>query len=224
MLAGIGWIGSLFSTALATWLPALSLYVIGLCLSGPIRGQERFFLDGAAPPFNDQALADDSLRVASVPPRENAIFAPPPYDDGTRYLPDGNGWIVVSDPMAYPRVPALDCDDPDRLLYTYRPNLFGIDVPDEWDFYNLINTDRPDFTDATYSVGQGVTIIETGYTYRRAFDHPANSEQSRRSIPEALLRYGLTNEFELRLKWNGYVMKRPAQFQYRREDAALWHG
>jgi len=141
-----------------------------------------------------------------VPPRENAIFAPPPPSSETRYLPEGNGWIVVSDPMQYPRVPALDCDDPNSVFYTYRANLFGIDVPDEWDFYNLISTDRPDFTDATFSVGTGVTIIETGYTYRRAFDHEANVEQSRRSIPEALIRYGLTDEFEIRLKWNGYVM------------------
>jgi hypothetical protein len=79
-------------------------------------------------------------------------------------------------------------------------------VPDEWDFYNLINTDRPDFTDATYSVGRGVSIIETGYTFRKAFDHQENAEQSRRSLPEALVRYGLTDEFEVRLKWNGYVM------------------
>ena len=84
----------------------------------------------------------------TVPPRESAIFSPPPATSDVRYAPDGNGWIVIADPLEYPRVPALDCNDPGSLFYTYRPSLFGIDVPDEWDFYNLINTDRPDFTDA----------------------------------------------------------------------------
>lgn len=142
----------------------------------------------------------------NVPPRENAIFQPPPPSDDTRYSPEGNGWIVISDPWQYPRIPALDCDIPGSIFYTWRANLFGIDVPDEWDYYNLISTDRPDFTDATFSAGKGVTIIETGYTFRKAFDHALNTEQSRRSIPEALIRYGLTNEFEIRFKWNGYIM------------------
>jgi hypothetical protein len=100
----------------------------------------------------------------------------------------------------------LDCDDPNSLFYTYRPNLFGIEVEDQWDFYNLINTDRPDFTDATYTTGKGVTIIENGYTFRYVNDREANSRQTRRSLPETLLRYGLTDEFELRFKWNGYAM------------------
>jgi hypothetical protein len=123
-----------------------------------------------------------------------------------RYLPDGNGYIPVSDPFDYPRIPALDWDDPGSIFYTFRPNLFGVEVADEWDFYNLINTDRPDFTDATYSVGRGVTIIETGYTFRRSIDAESATRQSRRSLPEALVRCGITDEFEVRLKWNGYVM------------------
>jgi hypothetical protein len=159
-----------------------------------------------APPSESLAFRDLNVLAASVPPRENAIFQPPPPSDEIRYLPEGNGWIVVSDPMLYPRIPALDCDMPGSMFYTYRANLFGIDVPDEWDFYNLISTDRPDFTDATFSVGTGVTIIETGYTFRKAIDHDSNTEQTRRSLPEALVRYGLTDEFEIRVKWNGYVM------------------
>jgi hypothetical protein len=170
-------LGNAIASCVASCLPALALVGLGLCLARPLAGQDADFLGGS-----------------------------PPAEEAVRYLPDGNGRIVVSDPLDFSRVPALDCDDPSSLLYTYRPNLFGIDVPDEWDFYNLVNTDRPDFTDATYSVGEGVTIIETGYTFRRAFDHATDTVQSRRSLPEALVRYGLTNEFEVRLKWNGYVM------------------
>ena len=98
----------------------------------------------------------------------------------------------------------MDVHSPGRLFDNMRPNLLGINVPDEWDFYNLINTDRPDFTDATYSVGRGVTILETGYTYRKISDSELHLD--RRQLPEALLRVGVTDEFEVRFKWVGYVM------------------
>lgn len=123
-----------------------------------------------------------------------------------RHAPWGNGHIVITDPAEYPRIPNLDNDDPTSIFFTSRANLFGQDVSDEWDFYNLINTDRPDFTDATYSAGKGVTIIESGYTLRSVRDHQTHVNQTRRTLPEVLVRYGLTDEFELRMKWNGYVM------------------
>jgi len=196
------WSRSLLGLAhgeLVLWAAQLSFGLLALCLSTPSTADDTPLARASAP-----GIA--SLISMTVPPRENAIFQPPPPSDETVYLPEGNGWIVVSDPWEYSRIPCLDCDDPNSIFYTYRANLFGIDVPDEWDFYNLISTDRPDFTDATFSVGTGVTIIETGYTYRRAFDHESNTVQSRRSLPEALVRYGLTDEFEIRFKWNGYVM------------------
>lgn len=112
--------------------------------------------------------------------------------------------IVVEESDEFPHPRSLDVDNPNRFFYTYRPNIFNIPVPDEWDFYNLINTDRPDFTDAVYSVGKGVTYLETGYTFHKIDD--GSTHISTRQLPESLLRYGLTNEFELRLKWNGYLM------------------
>jgi hypothetical protein len=126
-------------------------------------------------------------------------------ETGERFFIHGNNHIALGDPAEDPRISAFDVDDSGRLFYTWRPNLLGIDVPDEWDFYNLINTDRPDFTDATYTVGKGVTLLETGYTFRKTSDHESNNRQSKRSLPESLLRYGVTNELELRVKWNGYV-------------------
>ena len=125
---------------------------------------------------------------------------------GLRFLPDGNGMIPLAGIFEYPRISALDNDDPDALFYTWRPNLLGREVEEKWDFYNLINTDRPDFTDATFTVGRGVTIIENGYTIRSINDHDANSKITKRSLPETLIRYGLNDEFEVRMKWNGYVM------------------
>lgn len=123
-----------------------------------------------------------------------------------RYSPEGSGNIVIGDPADDPYLPIFMSDNPRSLWYPDRPNLLNIPVEDEWDFYNLINTDRPDFTDATYTVGRGVTIIENGYTFRQINDHEGNNRQSRRSLPESLVRYGVTDEFELRLKWNGYAM------------------
>jgi hypothetical protein len=199
------WLDDLLRHLLAciSWL---AVGCLGLFAAVPLRAHEPSFLEGGPPLIEERFAMSNAALADMVPPREDAIFSPPPPGGDVRYLPDGNGWIVVSDPAEYPRIPAFDCDDPGSIFYTWRPNWLGIEVPDEWDFYNLINTDRPDFTDATYSAGRGVTIIETGYTYRRAIDSESRTEQSRRSIPEALVRYGLTGEFELRLKWNGYVM------------------
>ena len=104
----------------------------------------------------------------------------------------------------YERIRALDNDNPESLFYTNRANIFGQDVPDEWDWINLISTDRPDFTDATFTVGQGITMLETGYTFRRVID--SQSRFTTRQLPETLIRYGVTKDFELRLKWNGYLM------------------
>jgi hypothetical protein len=198
----------------AAWSRSMAFFVLGFVLFSVPLPSRIYGQTGAllAPDPTAGASLGGVQYVANVPPRENAIFSPPPPISDVRHAAEGSGWIVISDPLDYPRVPALDCGDPDSLFYTYRPNLLGIEVPDEWDFYNLINTDRPDFTDATYSVGRGVTIIETGYTYRRATDIASQSEQSRRSLPEALVRYGLTDEFEVRMKWNGYVMSDLSDF------------
>ncbi|MFK5922625.1 MAG: transporter [Verrucomicrobiota bacterium] len=55
-------------------------------------------------------------------------------------------------------------------------------------------TDRPDFTEASVTVGKGITQIEFGYTYIDGGDSELHS------LGEALLRYGiLTNWLELRL-------------------------
>jgi hypothetical protein len=112
--------------------------------------------------------------------------------------------IEVVDPMEFEHPRSTDCDDPSSFFYTYRPNIFNIPVEAEWDFYNLINTDRPDFTDAVYTVGKGVTYLETGYTFRKTTD-PLTAF-STRQLPESLIRYGLTKNFELRMKWAGYLM------------------
>jgi hypothetical protein len=151
---------------------------------------------GAMASISAQAQESEATEIPAQEADEPAV----------RYAPDGNGNIVIGDPAEDPYLPIFMTDNPRSIWYPGRPNLFNVPVEDEWDFYNLINTDRPDFTDATYSAGRGVTIIETGYTFRGVTDHESLDHQSRRSLPEALVRIGLTDEFELRVKWNGYAM------------------
>jgi hypothetical protein len=112
--------------------------------------------------------------------------------------------VVVIDPAEYPRPACLENNDPNSFWYSMRPNILNVPVEAEWDFYDIINTDRPDFTDAVYSVGKGVTYLETGFTFTKinTFDQHVSTRQ----LPESLLRHGLTDEFEVRLKWPGYLM------------------
>lgn len=64
-----------------------------------------------------------------------------------------------------------------------------------------IVTDRPDFTEASSTVGRGVLQIESGYTY--SFDNDGVDQTIGHSYPEALFRYGIFADwFELRLAWN----------------------
>ena len=64
-------------------------------------------------------------------------------------------------------------------------------------------TDRPDFTESSLVVGRGVWQLETGAAYvgdadgARAF-----------AAPQALLRLGLTDRFELRLGASGFLVER----------------
>jgi hypothetical protein len=62
-------------------------------------------------------------------------------------------------------------------------------------------TDRPDFTEASVTVGYGVVQLETGYTY--TFDDDGSSSTRSHSYPESLLRVGtLADWFEFRVEWN----------------------
>lgn len=66
-----------------------------------------------------------------------------------------------------------------------------------------IVTDRPDFTEASSTVGWGVSQIELGYTY--SFANDGTDQSIQHTFPEALNRRGIfANWLELRLV-NGYV-------------------
>lgn len=62
-------------------------------------------------------------------------------------------------------------------------------------------TDRPDFTEASSTVGLGVAQLEGGYTY--SYDSSDTGRFSGHSYPEALLRVGILAEWlEARVAWN----------------------
>lgn len=63
-----------------------------------------------------------------------------------------------------------------------------------------IETDRHDFTQSTKTVGRGVSQLEFGYTY---FYRDQNEEiEQSHTGPEMLLRVGLTEHIEFRLRFN----------------------
>lgn len=61
-------------------------------------------------------------------------------------------------------------------------------------------TDRPDFTEATVTVGRGVAQLEVGYTYFH--DISAGDLEETHSYPDTLLRVGLLAQWlEMRVAW-----------------------
>lgn len=62
-------------------------------------------------------------------------------------------------------------------------------------------TDRPDFTEASVTIGQGVIQVESGYTY--VMDDDGIDETNSHSYPETLLKAGVFADwFELRFGYN----------------------
>lgn len=83
-----------------------------------------------------------------------------------------------------------------------------------------IATDRPDFTEASSTVGAGVAQLETGYTF--ILDRDGGTTRSEHSVPEALLRCGVFQDWlELRVGWNFSAEYLPAASTSGAEDLYL---
>lgn len=67
-------------------------------------------------------------------------------------------------------------------------------------FEERIETERHDFTQSAVTVGSGVFQIESGYSYFYK-DNKEEIENSHTG-PEMLLRYGVSEDVEVRLRWN----------------------
>lgn len=67
-----------------------------------------------------------------------------------------------------------------------------------------LDTDRPDFTEVAGVVGKGVVQIEAGFTTE-------HSQGGSLSVPEPLVRIGVSKRLELRVGGDGYVAERAAE-------------
>lgn len=206
------------NTSVRTRIPLVLIVLSGICLAfvaEVFSGEtiDQGFSFGHSPPLLPASYASDD--GAGLPPLNSV----PSFHEGIEKreetwtgrgrganYPERPHWspatIKLVDPRAYLRINDLDVDDPSSFFYTQRPNLFNQPVDDEWDWYNLINTDRPDFTDTPFTVGEGVSYLEAGVTNTRS--NGPDSHLMQRSLPESLLRVGITDDFEVRLKWLGY--------------------
>lgn len=83
-----------------------------------------------------------------------------------------------------------------------------------------IETERHDFTQSTKTVGRGVRQIESGYTYFYK-DKDEEIEQTH-ATPEMLLRLGLSDDIEFRLRFNyGWVFIDEAEDERGSQDL-IW--
>ncbi|MGE0480357.1 MAG: transporter [Phycisphaerae bacterium] len=80
-----------------------------------------------------------------------------------------------------------------------------------------MSSDRPGFSDSFALVPRGYTHLEFGYTF--AYDREESTRVKNHTPGEFSLRTGLTDEFELRIKWTGYSFTE-ALF----EDTSRWSG
>ena len=67
-------------------------------------------------------------------------------------------------------------------------------------FEERIETERHDFTQSAVTVGKGIMQVEGGYTY--FYKDFAEEIESAHTTPELLLRVGLSEDIEFRLRWN----------------------
>lgn len=74
--------------------------------------------------------------------------------------------------------------------------------PREFPMDEPMATDRPDFTEASSTVGRHVMQLEMGYTYSYFDDDRAGVVAQTHSGPEILLRVGVVDRVELRVVWN----------------------
>ncbi len=86
-----------------------------------------------------------------------------------------------------------------------RQNVAGRPIKNHhWDAMEIINTDRPDFTDVLPTVKKYMWQTESGYSFsiRERRGSESDFAYHRHRAPETLIRYGLTERLELRLRWD----------------------
>lgn len=105
--------------------------------------------------------------------------------------------LLVCVPVAGRGQDCCDCPRMTLMQWSYGTSFEG--GPPGFD--EPLVADRPDFTEASTTVGRGVAQLEIGYTY--LFDSQGGDSTVAHSYPEPLLRVGILAEWlELRVGWN----------------------
>ncbi len=137
-------------------------------------------------------------------PAEPSTPAPPPPEPPPAPSPSPKYWTPLTGTIKAEDFPAHELDREDEAFDPReRHNIFNQRITGKWDPERLINTDRPDFTDVLPTVGKNVWQTESGATLRHRVGE--NYTLNRTSLPETTLRLGLTERFELRLKWDSFL-------------------
>jgi hypothetical protein len=102
-----------------------------------------------------------------------------------------------------------------------RRDALGQETEGEPEKRDEIETDRDSFTPSTTTVGRGLTILESSYTFSSNRD-----AKEGHSFPELLVRYGLTERLEARFGWNYEISGVPESLegvgQTERESRVLY--
>lgn len=113
--------------------------------------------------------------------------------------------VMATFTAATVRLPAQEftCDIKEMEPKTlFRWSMFGGPVVQQSESVEEepIATDRPDFTEASSTVGRGIIQLEAGYTFFS--DNSPNQRFTSHSYPEALFRIGIVEWLELRVVQN----------------------
>ena len=107
------------------------------------------------------------------------------------------GFATLSAAVCILGVAPVIADEP---ILAFCDDLFGGDCDGENPYAERIETERHDFTQSAVTVGRGVIQIESGYTF---FYHDVDgATETAHTAPEMLLRLGLSEGIEFRIRWN----------------------
>jgi len=99
------------------------------------------------------------------------------------------GFSAILAPHAYGQIGLEFCDDFCKPVCQQRDP-----------FEERIETERHDFTQSATTVGRGVVQIEGGYSY--FYKDKEHEIESAHTTPEMLVRVGISEDIEFRLRWN----------------------
>ncbi len=106
---------------------------------------------------------------------------------------------IISNCLAEPNT-IFNCGSTELKLPFVDDFSLGESSVEESERPDRIETDRHDFTQSTETVGQGIAQIEAGYTY--FYDEEDGQTEESHTAPELMLRVGVTDNIEFRVRWN----------------------